>query len=714
MKTICFLLLLIFPLVAKPQDSTKTHQLKEINIVTTKPVIQQKIDRVTFNVANSVTASGGNAWDALAKAPGVGIGADNTITANHKDVMIYIDGRPTQLSGDDLVNYLQGLPADAVAQIEVYSNPPAKFDAQGSAVINIITKKSRQEGLNMTLNSSYIQGVYGGYSANAIFNYRKDKLNVYGFYGFAHKKVFTDHNVDIDYGSSFWESPNHNVNESDRHTYKLGADYQLTNNQVLGILITGSNRNGNGVGYTPTKVTSGGMLDSTLQTTTHTATGGNAYTYNLNYALKLDSGKHKINVDLDYAPYESSSNGYVDNITFLPDGSEAPAAFHIYTPATQHIDIVSGKADYETIINKLWTLTGGVKYSDIRSKSIFDFYDNSGKTQLLIPANGNHFNYSERTAAAYINANGTIGKLSLQGGLRAELTHTRGYSVTLDSLNAFHYLKLFPTVFAQYKMNDDHMFSLAYSSRVNRPEYALLNPARHYSSPYKYYVGNPGLQPEFTNSVELGYTYKGEHTITAYYDKHRNEFSNVVIQDNKTQEYYDSQQNLGLSTFTGLRVTSALHPADWWNVSLMAEGFYQRERSTLLQSHYDISKISYDGTLNQTFTIDRKHGMMAELNGMYSGAGIQGAFHFKQLAQVDFGIKSNVLNGKGTLRLAVNDIFNTFNYRVMTDYLDQHNSFFHRNESRNLTLSFTYRLGRDIAAARSRSTGSEEEVRRAQ
>lgn len=707
--------------VQLPKDSVSlamrpdSRQLKEVTVSYRKPLIERKVDRVTFNVENSIIATGGSAWEALTKAPGIQIGSNNDITANRKTVQVYMDGKPLNISGDDLSAYLQGVPSDIVASIEVYSNPPAKFEAEGASVINIITKKGKKQGLNVVLNSAFTQGVYSSYNGNGTFNYRKGKLNIYGSYSFTHRHSFQDHDGDIDYGDSFWHSPSRYIYQSDNHNYRLGADYQLNSGQVLGFLVTGSNRTGSSDGHTFTRVTGKQMmLDSTLKTDNFAANSGNQYAYNVNYNLKTDSGKGSLNIDLDYSPYQSKSDAYADNLSFLPDGSQTSNLFHIYTPSAQHINIYSGKADYNYRLSGKWELSSGVKYSSTQSRNNFDYFNRDGSSLRAVVENANHFLYSEKTAAAYTSVSGTLGKWTLQGGLRGEYTRTKGYSITLDSLNQRNYFKLFPTAFIQYKVDDDHELQLNYAYRIERPEYNRLNPAKRFTSPYNVYVGNPSLQPAFVQNVELSYTYKQQYNVTAYYTATHDVFTNINIQDNQTKVYYGTQANLGLSVYTGIRLSAAFHPAAWWDVNALAEGFRQQEKSAYLSSSYDYRLISYDATLKQSFTIDAKAALKAELSGTLNGPGLQGIYHANHNSEVDAGVKTNILRGMGTLKLAVNDLFNTNNNYISINYLDQHSGFFHHIESRNIALSFSYRFGKNVAASRSRSTASEEERKRAQ
>jgi len=680
-------------------------QLQGITVSAAKPLIERKTDRVVFNVENSIIASGGTSWEALTKAPGVTVNADNSISAYRKGVEVYMDGKPLHLSGDDLVSYLQGLPSSMITRIEVLTNPPASFEAQGGSVINIVTKKVKKQGLNLALNGNYVQGIYSSYNGSATFNYRQDKVNIYGNYGYGHKHTYMDNKTDINFGDSYWKTNDHNVSNTNTHNYRLGVDYQLTDNQILGVLVTGNNRAGRSNGNIPTNIysTDKSTLDSTLLTNSTDKKGGSGYTYNINYSLKLDSGKRSLNVDLDYAPYATSSYAHVNST------SSSANDYHIYTPTTQHINIFSGKADYTYALGK-WEASSGLKYSSIKSDNKFNFIE----SDVLMPDKSNHFEYTENTSALYTNLSGTFNKLTVQGGLRAEYTNTRGYSITLDSLNKRSYFKLFPTLFLQYKINDNNQLQLTYSYRIDRPEYARMNPARHYSSPYNYYVGNPALQPAFVHNIEFSYTYKENYTITANYNSISNIFTNVTVQDNATKNYYITHQNLGLSMNTGVRISAVFHPTSWWDINVDAGGYYQQEKSAYLQGHYNLDMFTYDGRLNQAFTINKKHGIAAEITAQFIGPGIQNIYRYESLSTIDLGMKANVLKGKGTIRLTANDIFNAFTYRVNINYLDQQSFFYHKTESRLATLSFSYRMGKDIKAARSRKTASEEEKQRAQ
>jgi hypothetical protein len=694
-------------------------QLKEVTISASKPLIERKIDRVIFNVENSVLASGGTVWDALGKAPGIQTRFDGGVTASNKDVVIYMDDKPLRLSGEDLAAYLRNLPSDNVSKIEIIANPTARYDAQGGAVINIISKKPKGQGLNVVLGGGYTQATYGSYTGSSVFNYRKGKLNFYGSYGYSERKKDHQETEYIIYqtpGSySDWRNAKSGIRSGGSSSYKFGLDYDLTDKQVLGMLITGYNGKNARTNHVLTNIYNDHELtaDSVLQTTNLTNGRTNQYSFNLNYKIKLDTGGKSLNVDVDYAPYVNNASQLVNNLSFLPGGQLASSPYKIYTPSSQHIDIYSGKLDYTYKLGSLWSLESGIKYSSIKTSNGFDFYNNTGSMPVLVTANSDYFKYSESTAAAYTSITGTIGKWSVEGGLRAENTRTQGYSLTLDSLTINRYVKLFPSLFLVYKLNKDNELNLTYGYRISRPDYWRLNPFKSYTSPYTYLVGNPALQPAFISNAELGYTYKQQYNLGLFYRRTTGYFSNITVQDNVSKVLYDTQQNLDLSQEMGISASFPIKVVSWWEINNYLQGSYRKEKSGYLQGSYDYHTLTGYLSSNHSFILSKAKGLKAELSAWYSSSTLQGIYKLARTYDVSAGIRKTAFNGQATIRLAVNDLFYGNPYRINVDYLNQRNGFYEKNDTRSATLSFSYRLGHNVTVSRKRNTASEEEKQRA-
>jgi outer membrane receptor protein involved in Fe transport len=697
----------------------KLKELQQVTVLASKPIIERKIDRVVFNVENSITASGSTVWDARGKAPSVQTKFDGGVSAAGKSVVIYMDDKPLRLSGEDLAAYLRSLPSDNVSKIEIIANPTARYDAQGGAVINIISKRPKGQGLNVILNGVYTQATYGSYIASTVFNYRKGKLNLYGSYGYNKRKKDHEETEYIIYETptsySDWRNSKSGIRSARASTYKAGADYNLTAKQVIGLLVTGYNSNNARTNQVQTNIYNQHQTtaDSILQTSNLTNGHTNQYSFNLNYKAKLDTTGRSLNIDVDYSPYRNNNQQYVNSFSFLPNGNLASPPYRIYTPSRQEINIYSGKIDYTYQWHKRWSMESGVKYSSITTNNLFDFYNNAGTQPLLVAPNSDHFEYTENTAAGYTSISGTLGKWSVQGGLRGEYTHTHGYSVTLDSLNLNRYFKLFPSLFVVYKLNKDNEFNFTYGYRINRPEYLRLNPFKSYTSPYSYLVGNPALKPAFIHNLEFGYTYKQQYNATLYLRRTNGYFSNITAQDNASKLFYDTQQNLDLSQETGISASFPIKPATWWEINNYVQASYRQEKSGYLQGSYNYHTIVAYLNTSQAFTLSKTKGVRAEVSAWYSSPSLQGIYKSARTFDVSAGIRKTIMQGQGTLRLAANDIFYGNAYRLNVAYLNQRNGFYEKNDTRSLTFSFSYRLGSEVTASRRRSTASEDEKRRA-
>jgi len=694
--------------------------LDQVTVSASKPLIVRKIDRVIFNVENSIVASGATVWDALGKAPGVQTRFDGGVTANNKGVVIYMDDKPIRLSGEDLAAYLRSLPSDNIAKIEIIANPTARYDAQGGAVINIISKKPKGDGFNVVLSGAYTQSTYSSYNSSMVFNYRKDKLNIYGSYGYSRRKK--DHTeseyIIFDSPENYADRKNDKsgIRLGNANSYKIGADYNLTGKQVIGILVNGYHGNNSRPNQALTTIVNNHALrpDSILNTQNISTGAAYQYSFNLNYKIKLDTSGRNINVDMDYVPYQNKNSQQVDTYGTGSTGNLLPDSYHIFTPSNQNIDIYSGKLDYTDKFWKKWTFESGLKYSSIRTRNSFDFYNHPATGLELIPNHSDRFEYAENISAAYASITGDVGKWSFEGGLRGEYTQTNGKSLVLNTNNRKNYFKLFPTIFVLYKMNKDNEINLTYNSRISRPEYWRLNPFKSYTSPYTYLEGNPALQPAFIYNGELGYTYKQQYNISFYLRRTVDYFSNISVQDNITKLLYDTQRNLDLSQEMGFSASFPIKPASWWEINNYAQGSYRQEKSGYLQAHYDYHALGVYLSSNHAFTLNKTHGLKAEISAWYSSPTIQGIYKLAQLYDVSAGASKSLLKGKGTLRLAINDLFYGNAYRIDVDYENQRNGFYEQNDTRSATLSFSYRLGGNPTAARKRTSASEEEKKRTQ
>lgn len=695
------------------------HQLQEVTVTASKPLYEQTIDRTIFNVERSILAQGSTVWDALGRAPGVQVKADGSLSANNKTVLVYLNDRPIRLSSDDLSNYLKNLPSDNVRQIEVITNPPAKYDAEGGAILNIITKKSLKDGFNASLGASTEQATYNSQTGSAVANYRRGPLALFGTYGASNRKKrrLEDEYVIFETPgrTATWLNNKAGDVEGRGNSFQAGLDYNLSDKQVLGVLVLGNLSNSERRNNILTRVfgQAAPAPDSLLDTRSSALGNANQLSYNLNYKAKLDTAGRSLSVDLDYAPFTSTSNQLVTNTTYSDSGRPISSPLAISTRAQQDIGIWSGKVDYLDQLAHGLTLEAGAKQSWVHTTNHFDYAQSRNGLEAKATRQQDLFEYTERVSAGYVTLAGALQHLQYKVGARVEYTHSAGYSHYNDQLTARQYTNLFPSLYLRYPLSATKELTFTYGARINRPDYARLNPFRFYTSPYAFREGNPLLQPAYIHNLSLGFVYKGTYSLTAYARKTNNYFSSITVQDNANNLLYNTQQNLALSQEIGVYLSLPTHPYPWWEINTLLQFSYRQEQSTYLGGSYNYHTPVAYATTNHAFEVSKRLGLKAEVNAWYLSPSIQGIYHIGYTYDVSLAVRKSILHQQGSVRLAVGDIFYGNRNRIDVDYLNQRNGFVEWNDTRRVALSVSYKLGNTkVASARQRKTASEEERKR--
>src|ERR1700722_14653747 len=503
--------------------STRLH---EGPVVGRRPPIEQKPDRTIINVDASPSNTGSTAMDVLEKAPGVTLDKDDNISPKGKQgVQVMIDGKPTYLSSAQLADYLRSLPASAIDQIELMTNPSAKYDAAGnSGIINIKTKKNKMKGFNGNLNLTHTQGVYPKPSGSLNLNYRTGQFNFFlnagsspweGFQVLQIQRKYLDDDAAQTVNSIFQQTTvMHFINPE--ANLKFGMDYYVTPKTTVGFVVSGfRNKEMDRSGSNIQLLSPGYVVDSLVYSPNTNNTSWKNGSANLNFRHTYDSSGRELAADLDYVRYSSVSNQYFNNQTFTPDKSLLDQSVLTgYLPST--INIYTFKTDYTRPLAKGYKLETGIKLSYVNTNNTANYYDVVSGKSNVDTTKTNAFIYRENINAAYVTMTRQYGKKwNVQAGLRAENTnyygHQLGNGLTVinnDSSFSRSYINLFPTLYLTYDANEKNTFTLNYGRRIDRPAYQDLNPFLFFLDQYTYQAGNPYLQPQYTNNVELSHTYK--------------------------------------------------------------------------------------------------------------------------------------------------------------------------------------------------------------
>ena len=411
-------------------------QLKEVKVSTRKPLIEQRMDKTVVNVDASISNAGSTVMEVLEKSPGVIVDKDGNVSLKGKQgVVIMIDGKPTYLNSSDLANYLRSLPSSAVEQLEIMTNPPAKYDAAGnSGVINIRTKKNKALGFNGSLTATYGQGKYWRTNESINLNYRTKKFNFFANYTYSRWSGFQNIYVKRNFfatGSkmieTIFEQQSYIKQKYPGHTYKAGVDYFLSSKTTLGVVVNGNLENGDEPGNNTSYIQNGnGEVNTVVVATNSHKQQYNNFGANFNIKHRFDSTGRELSADFDYVNYNITANQNFQNEFYNPDGDKVREDELIKGYLPSRISIYSAKTDYTHPLGKNAKLEAGLKGSFVKTDNDAQYYLFEDNDWAVDTTRTNHFVYSENIFAGYLNFSRQMGKWSLQAGLRVEHTDAKG------------------------------------------------------------------------------------------------------------------------------------------------------------------------------------------------------------------------------------------------------------------------------------------------
>jgi iron complex outermembrane recepter protein len=709
--------------------------LGAVTVTGKRPLIENKIDRMVVNVEAAPTNAGASALEVLEKSPGVTVSNEGEISLKGKQgVRVMLDGKPTYLSPADLANVLKNLPASALDQIEIMTNPPARYDASGnSGIINIKTKKSLTEGFN---GSASIGGTIGLFRSNGSsniplrstnslnLNYRKGKWNLFGNFNYNYRegKGF------LDLTRRFFEKDGSLNSTSSSHTdfnfrninqtVKLGFDYYVNKKNIIGVVVNGFGIFGR---PSPSSVQAisrpDGSIESVLATETVNRNNFLNYSANINYKHTFDSAGREFTADLDYIGYNNDSK--TDLFTTIYDryGGNILGSLTLAGKIPGLINIYSAKADYVHPLKNNFRFDAGFKVSYVKNDNEVKYERNDNGT-MKPDDRSNHFIYRENINAGYVSLNKKWKKWSAQAGLRIENTIAKGKQITNDSGFTRNYTSLFPTMYVNYEANKTHAFTVSYGRRIERPNYQDLNPFIWFLDSLQYRQGNPYLLPQYANNIELRHTLKGRFTTTINYTITDDVISQLLKQNTEKRITFLTIDNVARFKNIGLAINAPFTPVKNWNVNLFLNVFNNRYEGIYYNSftgNNDPIDISYTSMLvNVSNTISFKKGWSGEVSGWYRGKTIEQLTISDPMYFLNLGVQKTIIKGNGTLRLNIRDPFHWQQFRGKTVYSDIDVTIHNKWDNRNITATFSYRFGKtSVAQARRRTTGATEEQNRA-
>ena len=710
-----------------PQPAVKS--LEGVTVTSAKPIVEVKADKTILNVEGTINAVGNDALELLRKAPGVMVDKDDNLSlAGKNGVQVYIDGKPSPLSGADLAAYLKSLQSSQIEAVEIITNPSAKYEAAGNAgIINIKLKKNKNFGTNGSVSAGYNIGIYGKYNAGLALNHRNSKINVFGNYNYNTGLNEMMFNMYREQGDSIFKQTNRMLNRNKYgHNFKAGADFFIDKKSTVGFIVNGNlsenEMNTDGpmyIIYRPTNTTTRVLIASNDNDSKR-----NNVNTNLNYRYAVTGGT-ELNIDVDYGIFRLRSNQFQPNDYFDASGNTKlfSNVYRMISPT--NINIFSAKTDYERNFYK-GRLGFGARVGFVKTDNDFKRYDVFGNNEVYDKDKSNRFNYTENINAVYVNYNRAFKGFMFQVGVRVENTVSDGNSTGLkyntntsayenyDSSIHRNYTDVFPSLALTFNKNPMSQFGITYSRRIDRPAYQDLNPFEFKLNDYSFMKGNTNLRPQYTNSFGLTHTYKYKLNTQLNYSHVKDIFTQLPDTTEGSKSFL-TKKNLATQDIVSLNISYPFQ-YKWYGFFVNVNSYYSIYKADFgggdRKVNLDVFAMSF--YMQNTFNLGK--GFKAELSGFYTSPTIwQGTFKSIAMYSIDAGLQKSLFKGKGTVRAAVSDMFRLMKWKGSSNFTGQYSEASGRWESRQFKLNFSYRFGNaQVKAARQRKTSIEEENKRTQ
>lgn len=690
--------------------------LSEVEVVAKKPLFEAKVDHLVVNVANTITTAGSTALEVLERSPGVVVDRrNNAVSISGKNgVVVMINGRINYMSASAVVQLLAGMSADNIEKIEIYTTPPARFDAEGNAgYINIVLKSNPDEGLNgsYSLSAGYGKGETGNAGVN--FNYRKGKINLYGDYGYLRdaREQYFQFNRSIVLQDEFYQTFSSSLRSplQQNHTGRLGLDIQVSDKTVVGALFSSYDTKWAMDAANKSRTTIDGVPDQRIDVAAVELNQWRHYGGNFNVQHTFREGE-TLNFDADILSYRDNNptdydNRYLDGAGNL-DTQELTRSRKV-TP----IRIGVSKLDYGRTLSEKVQLTAGLKgtMSSFTNDVAVETWRN--QDWAVDPDLTAKYELREQILAAYSALDIKLGSnTSAKVGLRYEYTDSNLGAVEEENIVDRQYGLFFPSIFLSQTIDPQNAINLSYSRRITRPTFNDMAPFVLFLDPTTFFSGNPALQPAIADNFKVDYRWKSTLISLQYSQEDSTivSFQSRIIPGTNDQLMF--ADNLQGQKTASLTVSVPYAPRPWWNVFVNAAGLWQRAGIYQDDQLTFVELGSVNVFSSHTFTLPSDWTL--EVSGFYNSGALSGAFLMKSFGAVNLGVQKKFAEGNSTLRLGVDNVFDTMRMRMSSDIPELQQRFsgnvlFARP---TVKVSYNHSFGnRKMKSQRNRETGSQEE-----
>lgn len=690
--------------------------LKEISISVFKPTVEFKKGITVLNVENNLISSGNTVIELLKRIPGVTVDNQNNILINGKSgVRFLINGRLQYLSGAQMINVLSSMNAESISTIELIKNPPAKYDAAGTAgLINIVLKKGKLKGFNGSFYDLVGQGNYFRNTSVLSLNFKSNKFSVFS--------NFTWMSLNLADNYQFHRSINNFpandvINEDGKDqmfrqiiTGNIGMEYDLSPRTTVGLNVNaGPNSTDHNV-FSKITIPSGTTFPYNYLTSL--TKSGEHFTnpsLNINALHKFDSAGTQLQFSADFTNFLGLDTKQNDNYFYNNYDVQISLPYSNRSYTRRDFQIFTQKLDLTKVFKKEFTLEAGAKTSFVNNVNVFNLEQTDAAGNYYVDTFfSNTYNYKERIIAGYLTLSKNFKKVNVQAGLRGEQTNVdalnthNGFKLTRD------YFNLFPSGSIDYTINKKNSLQMLYSYRIDRPDYQSLNPSKVFWDRLDYRSGNPFLRPQYSHNINLDFNHNGFIVNSLSFIQTTNSFFGYSYTNNLTKINTDTTVNIGLRNH--LAYTLFIQKQiKWYNFQFTGVAIYRNFIAKLNGENANSESFFYELNLNNEFILPKNFKL--QLFFYYNSPFRESLQQYKSNTSLNFAIQKSFFNDKLFLSLGFYDMFYTERVASTTTFSNQTTYFQSKSDSRRFRFTLNYKFGKMKFQQRSKRSNDEESNR---
>lgn len=628
--------------------------LQSVNVLGEKSSLELNLDKKVFNVGKDLMSKGGNAGDILNNVPSVNVDANGVISLRGNNaVRILINGKPSMMS---MNNGLAQLPASSIEKVEVITNPSARYEAQGGAgIINIVLKKNSLSGLNGSLQAG--AGSPAIYNGNANISFKTEKINLFTNLGLRIRNLYlTENRIQTTIGNVVKKTlfqDNFTKRRDDSYDFYLGGDYYINpKNTLTGSFFHSTLIIDNDIDYNYNYFGNNNTRDSSIYRHEHYREPKKYNQLELYHVKTFDNKDHKWTTSLQYDFWNDDENQHINQQQTFPSSISSS---NLTTKNIERSNDIFIQSDLKTTLGIFGNFETGLR-SDLRAIRS-DYWAKSN--DILLPQYNNKLNYDENLFSAYVQFGNKIKKLNYLLGLRAEMSFI-GISDRVGTFNEKkEYINIFPTAHLVYNLQKNTDLQLSYSRRINRPEFWQLNPFGGLSDIRNLTVGNPDLDPTYTNSFELALLKRwNKFTITPnFYFARTNNYFQYVLKQTAEGNFLRTPINLNNEERYGLEISSTYNPTSWWRLSWNLNYYRFKQQGAFEGKEYGVDDKMWTTQLNSRIKLPKNLAIESLVSYRAKFKDIQSIN--KAQYRVNLAISKDILQEKMTISATANNIFNS-------------------------------------------------------